>query len=651
MLWKWGKSYRTGEITVEVEAPDLPGGVRATATAKVANRSVRIDSDLKLDGEVYEITLTSSGSGYTKVPSVTIRGNGAGCKAVARVVEGRKAVDMGVATSNDAKAPTKFKFSSPVYLLGNTSYAFVVKSPSSTSYKLWVCRGGENTVGSNGRATNQFTLGSMFTSQNNGVWSEDQNVDVTFRLHRAEFSKSAGELILNNSPFVARKLGNNPIETNSTLGTGHRFGANSSVIRVYHQNHGLSKYDKVAISGVSANVGGISIDKINGLHTVLDVTLHTFTVMLDDVNASSNQKGGGAAVYCTYNRPYETVNLYAGAMSFPSTSITARNRTTLFEGQPVFSYDFDKPDSTSGYNKDNAYTFDIEEEDIPLMDSYYYSDSKLIAGIINEANYHDDQHLRGEKSLRTKISLSTTNSKVSPVIDLDRTNLNVVRNLIDNPTKYDPGSGSNTALVTVDTNLRSAGVGRGSTIQYIDKFGETQSVMVEDVNLSTNTMTFNGSQILQSDDVQRFVSTGLTNASINKVEVSPAPEFKDETGADGSIFAKFISKVFTFENQCDGIEVKLNACIYDKTSVRVYYKLRTVGFDGDFSTISWAPFNPNGVAPGEFRQENGIFVKTPGLPSNIDDLKPRTSFNTDPKSILPGGLAGAILEYSRLGTL
>ena len=61
----------------------------------------------------------------------------------ARIVDGRKGVVMGVATSDDATAPTKFKYSAPVYLLGNKSYAIVVKSPTTDKYVLWASKIGE----------------------------------------------------------------------------------------------------------------------------------------------------------------------------------------------------------------------------------------------------------------------------------------------------------------------------------------------------------------------------------------------------------------------------------------------------------------------------------------------------------------------------
>lgn len=57
--------------TVTVSAPDLAGGVQATATASIG------------DGALSRVTMTAMGSGYTATPTVTISGDGSGATASA----------------------------------------------------------------------------------------------------------------------------------------------------------------------------------------------------------------------------------------------------------------------------------------------------------------------------------------------------------------------------------------------------------------------------------------------------------------------------------------------------------------------------------------------------------------------------------------
>jgi hypothetical protein len=64
-----GTSYTTATVTIS--APDLAGGVQATASAVL------------LSGVVHRIQMTAMGSGYTQPPTVTITGNGTSATAEA----------------------------------------------------------------------------------------------------------------------------------------------------------------------------------------------------------------------------------------------------------------------------------------------------------------------------------------------------------------------------------------------------------------------------------------------------------------------------------------------------------------------------------------------------------------------------------------
>ena len=77
---------------------------------------------------------------------------------------------------------------------------------------------------------------------------------------------------------------------------------------------------------------------------------------------------------------------------------------------------------------------------------------------------------------------------------------------------------------------------------------------------------------------------------------------KTEDFNNGSTYAKWLSKMFVFEDECDGVEVKLSSIFYDLDDIKVFYKTRNVGQDGDFNKLNWTPFNPNGVKPGEKRK-------------------------------------------------
>ena len=105
-----GDGY-AGSTTVTVESPQLPGGVTATAVPQIT------------DQKVYEVQPSLGGSEYTTAPSVLIVSSSAtqlaSAKAVLKIT--KPAVRMGVATSDKALVPTKFKFQYPVYLENDLS--------------------------------------------------------------------------------------------------------------------------------------------------------------------------------------------------------------------------------------------------------------------------------------------------------------------------------------------------------------------------------------------------------------------------------------------------------------------------------------------------------------------------------------------------
>ena len=111
--------------------------------------------------------------------------------------------------------------------------------------------------------------------------------------------------------------------------------------------------------------------------------------------------------------------------------------------------------------------------------------------------------------------------------------------------------------------------------------------------------------------------------------------FHDETKSSGSVFSKWISRLFLFENDCDGMELKLSAIFYDVEDIKVYYRPRNVGFDGEIAATNWIPFN----ADQEYvkTEDDGTVTRevVPGLPDNAVKIKPRSSDNVDPQNIAP----------------
>ena len=531
---------------------------------------------------------------------------------------------MGVATSEDATAATKFKFETPVYLLGNTNYAFVLKAPTSLNYNVWTSKLGENQLGTETRVVQQPNLGSLFKSQNGGLWTEDQTQDVKFVLHRAEFqTATTGSIKLQNAALRQTKTVVDPVETNidGTDVTSTLFGDNPRVVRILMDYHGLEPNDMVAMEGVVNNPGGIPNAEFNTVHTVLDAGLRYFTIMTT-TSATNSEKSGGNAVTATPNRPYEVLNVYTGAMVFGSSTLLATNTPTQAAG-------------VSGYNTLNQYRQD-QPNPIQLMDSYYYNGAKQVANSINEAKYRGSLYLKGQKSMEINLTLGTLNSKVSPVIDLDRTNANVVRNLIDNPSGRDSDQGVAEATLTLRKPVTGIStLTNKSLLGFTDLLDNSSyDVTVRSYNATTGRIKVQGKNISKLKD-SRFNDTTLASVGLASVTTTDGRLFIPETSPDGSSYSKWISRLFLFENNCDGIELKLAACYYDKTSIRVYYRPRPIGFEGNITQENWTPFNPNQSLNVTDVEGNITSVVYPGLADNINSVQVRDSINVDPRDLQP----------------
>jgi len=95
--------------------------------------------------------------------------------------------------SNDSSVYTKFEFKNPIYLEPNTDYAIVAFS-GSYGYKAYVSNlGGVNLV-NNSIISEQPAVGVFFTSANKKTWSAAQNKDLKFKINRANFISSSGNV-------------------------------------------------------------------------------------------------------------------------------------------------------------------------------------------------------------------------------------------------------------------------------------------------------------------------------------------------------------------------------------------------------------------------------------------------------------------------
>ena len=350
--------------------------------------------------------------------------------------------------SEDASVVTTVTFPSPIYLQPNKEYGMVLK-PDSQEYEAWVSRLGQNQLGTTQRITQQPLLGSLFRSQNAALWTEDQYEDLKFIAYKAKFSTNTfGNIDLVNKETYVDELETNPILTDATatVGSGIYFGDNPSILRVYHKNHGMNSEapSKVTIAGFtdSQTYNGILGSAINGTHNIDNVTIDSYTITLSGAAATGTGAIGGSSITATQEINFQVVQPQIGELTYDNTKINHSIKTTS---------------AKSPQGSETPYVLDSAFRAIVPNDNYYFTSNRSVLSAINETT-----HLSGSKSLTYRISISTFNSNISPVIDLQRVNLFAINNRLNAPI----ANSSDSRDQFID---ETAGQGGSAAAKYITK--------------------------------------------------------------------------------------------------------------------------------------------------------------------------------------
>lgn len=347
---------------------------------------------------------------------------------------------------NNADTATTFTFEAPVFLDGFVEYAIVILAESD-DYEVWTAVTKEYVVGSNNRRImKQPALGSFFKSQNGSTWTPDQSRDLMFVLKRAEFGTS-GTAHFENEDISKVAMISNPLNVLQT-------GADPTV-RVLLANHGLYVGSKFTLSG-STNARGILAAALNGTHTVTAVEgLDSFIITLTGSTSTGTGRAGGSNCIGSRNLQYTLAYPNVNQLTLDKTVIdwTAK-RTT---GQSPSALE-------NPYNKSGIYT--------PLLPNVNneYDSPQVIASPDNET-----EALGTNRSLTMRAQLTTSDTYISPVVDLSRLSINTIANRIDRqaatetagynvPGSYidetDPSLGSHAAKhVTIPITLEEPALG------------------------------------------------------------------------------------------------------------------------------------------------------------------------------------------------
>ena len=322
-------------------------------------------------------------------------------------------------------APTKFTFEQPIYIPGFEEHAFVLIA-NTQAYNVWVAEIEDFIVGSTSRRVRkQPSTGSFFMSQNAITWTPDQRRDMMFRVHRADFVTS-GNALLENDAVPTTLLNSDPIS----------FDSGTTTATVSLLNHGFTINDKVEITGLDSatTYGGVLGASIMGERSITKVDAFGYQFTMDS-EATTSSPVGGSVVISEQQAPIDEALPVLDVFALEATRATFSASFTDFVSLVTAN------DATN-----TAYGTFGSIELIP-NETVVFESPRVIA---SERVEGDEATLGGaitpRKSLEVTGTMSTTDTYVSPVLDLQTASLTTVNNIIDNPADSAGADGINVTV-------------------------------------------------------------------------------------------------------------------------------------------------------------------------------------------------------------
>ena len=372
-----------------------------------------------------------------------------------------------IVSTNGISNPMPVKFDSPVFLFNNTDYAFIIHSdsPSASTIdpdtSIWIARMGEVDKNKNQPYNDRQKRGKFYSTTNNRKWDLVPDVDIPFKVYRADFTASLGTLTLGNTPVEKLILGNVSSSLSSQVGNYFSTG------------------DRITVTGANGTIaltdrlyGNTSLGTANG--TVIGITGSTYSLSntrysigekIDVYAANGAYRGITANVATIANSSaklsyYEesSANIYAefinstGGFTTNSVIRSVTNGGYDYRAQVIYIGDYRysavslEPKVLDFIKTDVSYEMKTTSNGTASLGSFntvlpsettYMDVEKTIMSKTNEL-----LNLGGASSNQLRVSMTSISTYVSPVFDLDSSHTIYIDNLINaNTTNEDAASG------------------------------------------------------------------------------------------------------------------------------------------------------------------------------------------------------------------
>jgi hypothetical protein len=260
---------------------------------------------------------------------------------------------------------------------------------NSDNYNMYIATIGENDLNTGVGISKQPYAGVMVKSHNSSTWTADQNSDVKFRIHRAQFDiDTAGVLYMENESLDDRILPNNPLT--SELG--------SQMVTVRFPRHNFIVGGTIALSGALATNGFVTGD-INKNHVITDIISKDEIEIDVGVIATASGSFGGSVAMCS--------NTIQASLIMPNVSDIKLPRTNI-------SFEFKGTSGKSVSGTEIPYQIQSTWTKIENKENFELSQPIVITSDVDETI-----NIAGNKSIAMKVTLTSDNVNISPVVDID----------------------------------------------------------------------------------------------------------------------------------------------------------------------------------------------------------------------------------------
>lgn len=474
--------------------------------------------------------------------------------------------------SEDSNAATNFKFPSTVYLPAG-EYCFVVMA-NSNEYEVWVAEMGSTLINTNGvRMTQQPYAGSLFKSENGTDWLIVPTEDIKFKVNRCKFIGSTGTANLSvDEPYNVTFAASNGTRTSGSPTI-------TAVPAAVFNSIGLG----MVISGTGVPTGTTII--------ATNYTSGTTGTITMSANASAT-----SSTALTYYGTYEY-----GLLNLNATTIAPAATTVSVAVKPL----------TKGGSMDGSFTPIVNKQD------YEFPVIKNVIPSIANSN---------TSSLQLQATLSTTSDAVSPVIDVGRIGVTLVKNVINNDSAYEGSTSVNAGSFVTGKSyaITSLGTTTWGTIGAATAATGTGATSGANTTLTisgTVTGTFKiGQQVSGTNIVAGTTITalgtgvggtgtytlsqnaaGVVSGTVSAFEVgtqflatgagSGTGVASTVTKSGGNALSKYITKKVVLADGFDASNLIVTFDAYKpaSTDVKAYYKLLPVEKTTPINDESWIP--------------------------------------------------------------